>query len=525
MPKLYFNVAGPCHPGEHYMLNPLRNIGGELMDLIDSRQYFVIHAARQSGKTTLLLELTNRINAEGKYHALYCSLEGVQAFTEPEKGIPEIVHKIESCIKNQGLPQGFAKDANYGNISGVLNDSLVNYCRSLDKPLVIFFDEADCLSNGTLITFLRQLRDGFVSRSIVSFVHSIALVGMRNIRDYKAKIRPDSETLGSSSPFNIVTESLNLGNFTKENVIELYSQHTQETGQVFEPQAMDCIYEQTQGQPWLVNAIARECVEKICKKDYAIPITQPIAEQAIQNLILARGTHFDSLMERLKEHRVRRIIEPLISGEDVIDRTSDDFLYTKDLGLVAESAGSKVISPSNPIYAEIMARSLSWNVQAGLMSKPEYEIPKYIKSGKIDMNYLLRDFQDFWRKNSEIFKDKFNLQVYEYAEAAPHLILQAFLQRVINGGGKIHREFAVGSGRADLCVEYEGHEYPIELKIFRGEFSISEGLEQLSKYVERCKCKEGWLVVFDRDAGKSWDKRIYMREEKAGKKKITIVGC
>ncbi|MDR2581417.1 MAG: ATP-binding protein [Fibromonadaceae bacterium] len=524
MTQKYFNIAGPCSPNEHYMLDPLRNIGKELIDLINSKHYFVIHAARQSGKTTLLKELTRKINAENEYYALYCSLEVLQAFAEPEKGIPEIVQKLESCIRKQGLPKGFAKDADYNNISNVLNDSLADYCKGLDKPLVIFFDEADCLSNGTLITFLRQLRNGYIDRADIPFVRSVALVGMRNIRDYKAKIREGNETLGSASPFNIVAKTFNLENFTKEDVAKLYNQHTQETGQIFEAKAVDYVFEQTQGQPWLVNAIAYEAIEQILQKDYSKPITAEIAEQAIHNIVLARGTHFDSLMERLKEPRVRRVIEPLILGDSFIDRSSDDFLYTKDLGLIKEDK-EKVISPSNPIYAEIMARALSWNIQAELMSKREYDIPKYIKNGKIDINHLLSEFQDFWRKNSEIYKERFKVAIFDYAEAAPHLVLQAFLQRVINGGGKIHREFAIGSGRADLCIEYGDYDYPIELKIFDGPSSVSEGLVQLGKYVERCKCNEGWLVMFDRDVKKSWEDKIYMKETAANGKKITVVGC
>ena len=261
MSKKYFNVAGPCIPGKHYMLDPMRGIGDELMELIDREQYFVIHAARQSGKTTLLLELTDKINAKGDYYALYCSLEAMQELTGPEKGIPEIVNKIAFRIKKQGLPPGFAKDADYGNFTNVFNYSLGEYCHLLDKPLVVFFDEADCLSNGTLITFFRQLREGYITRGIVPFIHSVAFVGMRNLRDYKAKIRPDSATLGSASPFNIIKESFNLRNFTEAEINDLYAQHTAETGLVFEPKAVEYIFEQTQGQPWLVNAIACECVE------------------------------------------------------------------------------------------------------------------------------------------------------------------------------------------------------------------------------------------------------------------------
>ncbi|MDR3001091.1 MAG: ATP-binding protein [Fibromonadaceae bacterium] len=523
MSQKYFNIAGPCHPNAHYMLDPLRSIGKELEDLIDRGQYFVIHAARQSGKTTLLKELTRKINTESKYHALYCSLETLQGITEPKDGIPEVVENIKAALDDYDMPDNFAINADYSSITNILRISLNTYCKILNKPLVIFFDEADCLSNGTLITFLRQLKLGYINRNDSTFVHSVALVGMRNIRDYKAKIREDKETLGSASPFNIVTKTFNLGNFTKEDVAALYNQHVQQTGQVFETTAVDYIFEQTQGQPWLVNAIAVETIE-ILRKDYSKPITVELAKQAIHDIVLARGTHFDSLMERLKEPRVRRIIEPLMLGESFINRDSDDFLYTKDLGLIRESE-NKVVIPSNPIYAELMVRVLNKNIQDELTSRKEYDIPKYLKDGKIDMNYLLGEFQIFWRKNSEIYRERFNKAIFDYVEAAPHLILQAFLQRVINSGGHIHREFALGTGRADLCIEYGGYDYPIELKLYDGPSSLSDGLEQIAKYIERCGCKEGWLVMFERDVSKSWDEKIYMREEFVDGKKITVVGC
>jgi len=507
------------------MLDPLRGMGNELMMLIERGHYFVMHAARQSGKTTLLLELVDKINAEGKYYALYCSLEGLQAFTEPEIGTPKIVQKIESYIRNQGLPKGFAKEADYDRTTDVLKDSLVDYCRSLDKPLVILFDEADCLSNGTLITFLRQLREGFVSRARVPFVSSIALVGMRNIRDYKAHIRPDSETLGSASPFNIISETMALRNFTCEEVPELYSQHTAATGQVFEKSAIEFIFEQTQGQPWLVNAIAREAIEKICKFDYSITITQEMAKQAIQNIILARGTHFDSLMERLKEERVRKVIQPLILGEEfAMDKLSDNFLYTRDLGLIKDYKGKT--EPANPIYAELIIRAINWNAQEAIKTKYEnYDLPHYLKGGKININALLKDFQHFWRENSEIWTTKYKENFYQYDEAAPHLVIQAFLQRVLNGGGNISREMALGKNRADICIEWEGQKYPIELKLYQNAKTVKDAMEQILKYMERMGSKEGWVVIFDRTPKKSWSKKIYAKEVKRVGKKITIFGC
>jgi hypothetical protein len=519
-----FNIAGPCVPSEHYMLDPMRGINENLTKLIDDKNYFIIHAARQSGKTTLLKALARQINAESKYYALYCSLEAMEMFPEQEKGIPAIVKTIKAALDDYDFPAGFAANADFSDIANVLRSSLVAYCKKLDKPLLVFFDEADCLSGNTLITFLRQIRNGYINRPEPPFVHSLALVGMRNLRDYKDQIRSDSETLGSASPFNIVAESINLRNFTKPEVAELYSQHTAVTGQIFEPESIDFVFEQTQGQPWLVNAIARECVEKICRQDYKIPITKEMTQKAIHNIVLARGTHFDSLIKRLREPRIRRVIEPLILGEEVKKYTSDDYLYTKDLGLIRDVDGKT--EPANPIYAELIVRTLNRDVQDSITDAHEnYTVPRYLKDGKIDMNFLLKDFQAYWRENSEMWKSRYKKDYYEYDEAAPHLVLQAFLQRVINGGGQIIREMALGSMRADLCVVYDGHKYPIELKILQNMRNYQTSLEQTAAYTEKTGSEIGWLVIFDRDTQKSWDEKIYMKEEISKDKKIIVVGC
>ncbi|MDR1919914.1 MAG: ATP-binding protein [Tannerellaceae bacterium] len=389
----------------------------------------------------------------------------------------------------------------------------------LDKPLTIFFDEADCLSEGTLIMFLRQLRNGYNDRSSIPFVHSIALVGMRNIRDFKAKIRPDSQTLGSSSPFNIVKKALTLKNFTREEIAMLYGQHTADTGQIFETDAIEQVWNQTQGQPWLVNAIACEVIVEMLDSDYSQAVTADMVEQAIQTIILRRDTHIDSLLERLKEERVRNVIQPLITGEKGnVDKLSDDYSYVRDLGLIRDTRGG--YEPSNPIYAEVIVRTLNFNEQDSLLDpRYPYQMPRYLKDGRIDMDFLMRDFQQFWRENSEIWGERF-----WYKEAAPHLILMAFLQRVVNGGGQIHREMVAGKGFLDICLVYEGEKYPIELKLWRGEKTLKEGIEQIARYMDTYGCAEGWLAIFDRRPELKWDDKIYMRKEPAEAKTITIVG-
>jgi hypothetical protein len=252
--------------------------------------------------------------------------------------------------------------------------------------------------------------------------------------------------------------------------------------------------------------------------DYAKPVTAELVKEAIQSIILNRPTHIDSLLERLKEDRVRKVIEPIISGDDFFGRLTDDFLYVKDLGLITEIQGRLI--PANPIYGEVIARTLSHDTQQVLLQNPStHSMPRYLKDGRIDMDCLMRDFQQFWRENSDIWLEK-----YEYKEAAPHLILMAFLQRVVNGGGQIIREMASGTGRLDICIIYEDKKYPLELKVWRGKKSLQEGLAQICGYMDTYGCSEGWLAIFDRRDNLRWKDKIYLKKEALDGKTVTVVG-
>lgn len=513
----FFNISGPCFASEHYMIPSEQRCKG-VVALIDQKQYFVIHAARQSGKTTLLKELNKRLNNEGNYYVLYCSLESVQGIVEPEKGIPAIMNVIGGAIKynpfisvkEYPIPQTSIRF----NVD--LKESLTDFCIKLDKPLVILFDEVDCLSNGTLITFLRQLRDGYVNRDMIPFVHSIGLIGMRNIRDYKGRIREDRETPGSASPFNIVTKAMTLKNFTKKEVECLYGQHAADTGQIFPQNVIDDIYHYTQGQPWLINAVAREIVAEILESDYTKEIVPDHVEKAVDIIIRRRDTHIDSLLMRMKEERVVKIVEPMLSGEERnFEPLDDDLQFVRDLGLIKFEDGR--IAPSCQIYEEVMVRYLG---MADNIDQRKYRLSAYVDRNRLNMKKLLVDFQNFWRENSAIWQERF-----QYKEAAPHLILMAFLQRVINTGGRIDRELATGKGRVDLCIHYQGVRHPVEIKIRRDNKTLEQGKAQLSQYMETLGCDEGWLVIFDRRKKSSWKNKLFWKTGKFDNRTIHAVGC
>jgi hypothetical protein len=332
----------------------------------------------------------------------------------------------------------------------------------------------------------------------------LALIGLRDVRDYKIpRTTPDGtrEILGTSSPFNIKVESLTLRNFNAEEVAELYRQHTEETGQRFTDEAVARAYDLSRGQPWLVNALARQSVVYEAPNLETV-VTREIVDAAKEALILRRDTHLDSLVERLREPRVQRILEPILAGEALSENVlDDDLVFVKALGLVASS--SQGLQIANPIYREIIPRALTTIMEESLVLPR----PSYLNAaGGLDFERLLDDFRAFWIEHGEPF-----LRKAPYSEAATQLVFMAFLHKVVNGkGGSIDREYAAGTGRLDLCVRWpltDGgvQRHAVELKVWRDTTPqgrgiltpVEKGLVQLTDYLESLGLDRGTLIVFD----------------------------
>jgi len=487
MPK-HFNTAGPCQADIHYTLSPTRRLP-ELRALIDGRNYFVIHAPRQVGKTTAMLALAQELTNGGDYTAVMLSLEvGAPFSQDPHKAEQAILDEWKQSIRFR-LPAALhPTEWPSTNSSSQLSTFLSNWAANAKRPLVIFLDEIDSLEDQTLISVLRQLRAGFPNRP-QGFPHSLGLIGMRDVRDYKVK-SGGSERLNTSSPFNIKAESLTLANFSFQEVQELYQQHTEATGQIFTPEAIEHAFYLTDGQPWLVNALARQATE-VLVKDITQPITIAVIAQAKEILIQRQDTHLDSLGERLREDRVKAIIQPMLAGEDLTDTAEDNLRYVLDLGLCRRDRGGG-LQIANPIYREILPKVLSAVTIASLTSV----IPNWLNpDGTLNTEVLLESFLNFWRQHGEPL-----LKSAPYHEIAPHLVLMAFLHRVVNGGGTLDREYAIGSGRMDICLRYGAVVMGMELKVWKPgkKDPLPQGLQQLDKYLAGLGLDTGWLVIFDR---------------------------
>jgi hypothetical protein len=296
--RRYFNNAGPCKADLHYMLSPVDRLP-ELMSLIEQQGYFIIHAPRQTGKTTAMMTLAQQLTASGDYTAIVLSVETGAAFKhDPEQAQKYILRDWLSTAKvvlppELQPPKLIEIKEEMGLIDRTdldLRVYLKAWASTASRPLVTFIDEIDSLEDEALITVLRQLRSGYPHRP-QGFPHSLALIGVRDVRDYKVA-SGGSARLGTASPFNIKIRSFTLGNFSPVEVANLYQQHTNLTGQGFTPAAIDHAYDLTQGQPWLVNSLAKVIVEELVR-DSTVTITVEHLNTAKEILIQRQETHLD----------------------------------------------------------------------------------------------------------------------------------------------------------------------------------------------------------------------------------------
>ncbi len=411
----FFNTSGPVVPARHYALPPLARLDlDEVRQLIWQDRYFVLHAPRQTGKTSALLALRNLLNREGDVRCVYANVEGAQTARENvgetmRTLLSVLAEEAEATLGDSSLPDRWSGVLDSSGPHDALRTALVRWTAAAAKPLVLLLDEVDALVGDSLISVLRQLRSGYPKRP-ERFPSSVVLCGVRDVRDYRIHASSEKEVITGGSAFNIKAESLRLGDFGEEEVRTLLTQHTEETGQAFTEGALAAVWEETRGQPWLVNALAYQvCFRNRDARNRSRTVTKEMVLTAREALILRRDTHLDQLADKLGEPRVQRVIEPILTGSSPGGIPPADLEYVRDLGLVTTAGGQ--IAVANPIYAEVIPRELTWAKQVSIALKPAWYIRE---DGSLDVAALLRGFQQFFRENAEHWVDRF-----DYREAGP----------------------------------------------------------------------------------------------------------
>ena len=531
----FFNTTGPVVAADHYLIPPLDRVDlAELRRLIGEKRYFVLHAPRQTGKTSALLALQSLLNDEGDYRCVYVNVEAAQAMRENVPAAAEVILSQLARRAMTGAGDEFLTREWRGILdehgAGAVGEALAQWAEASDKPLVLLIDEIDALVGDSLLSVLRQLRAGYDMRP-GGFPQCVVLCGVRDVRDYRIHSSSANTLVAGGSAFNVKAKSLRLGDFCRDEVRALLRQHTEETGRAFSEEALERVWTETRGQPWLVNALAYAmCFEGGDGAGRSRRVEEADVVDAREALIRRRDTHLDQLADKLQEERVRRVVEPLLAGGGKTRFAPRDLEYARDLGLVAKDLPVRI---ANPIYGEVVPRELSWEPQANLAQDPSWYVSE---SGELELEKLLGAFQEFFREHSEHWVERF-----QYKEAGPQLLLQAFLQRVVNSGGRIEREYGLGRGRTDLLVLWPAgggrvggrvgpaergggagpsprmRRYVVECKVLRAglERAVAEGVEQTAGYMDGCGAEAGHLVVFDRREGRSWEEKVFRLDRTA----------
>ncbi|MEZ4869085.1 MAG: AAA-like domain-containing protein [Caldilineaceae bacterium] len=485
----YFNTHGPVDEEQHYVVSRQALID-QLGEQIDQGKYFTIFAPRQMGKTTLLRKLNELLAEDPAYLPIPLSFERFESWSVADfmDTVAELIHyHISQALQTREHPQSQAVHTLLTEHSPSSYQAFERFFRSLyriasDLKIVLIIDEFDATPQAALSPLLQTWRAMYLEKRPPHSLHNVILIGIQNI----ARLN-----FGRSSPFNIAYQQ-RLKGFTPDELQNLLAQYTAETGQPFMAEAVDLLYEQTGGHPFLVNRTAAIVTEEIVT-NRSQPITAAAVRQALNQLVRETNYNFETVIRHAEEYR-EDVINMLFGGLynfNLNNKMVSD-LYTQGV-IDQDEYGNCCIA--NPVYSEVLLaafRPIRVGLQASILVNG-YDFRPHAVDGQLQMATLLSRFREFVeRRGREAFKVTEMPQ-----EATGQYLLMAYLDLVVRQlGGDLFTEVDSGEGRLDLIVVHQGRRYVVETKIWRGPAEFDKGLVQLVDYLttegEAC----GYYVIF-----------------------------
>lgn len=485
-----FNYTGPVYPDEHYVISRSELIE-DIKQEIDKGKYFVIFAPRQMGKTSFIQHTIERLHQSPNYVGVHLDFETYSNLTEKEfyhalhnnfrKWLLRSLKKVED-INLEGVDKLFEETLLESNID------FYNFMEKLGlivspKKIVILIDEFDAVPIEITKPFLLSLREMYIQRREEPGFspYSVALVGVKNITELN---------LGSQSPFNIA-RAINIKNFTLQQVRDLIGQYVEESGQQFAPGVIEKIYEETDGQPFLVNRLCAVLTEELVREG---EITLENLAQALEILANENNSNFSSLETNAR--RDQELILSILFGTKDIKYNPRNQVQRRLImyGVIKEADTRAEIA--NPIYHRVLWKHFKLEDDNGLSrSFNGEEFRSFITpTGKINMLQILIRFKEFIER---VGIGLFDLTDHP-REAVGQYLLMSYLDLFMRTvKGHLLLETPSGRGRLDILLLYAGGSYVVETKIWRGKVAFEYALEQVERYAGSEHVDEGYLVFFD----------------------------
>jgi len=424
-PVKFFEEQGFVSPEKCYFV-PFNNVvntkNQDIKTMVNMGRYFSIFAPRQSGKTTFFYDFCRSIENDPLYIIILMSFQTYQSISTKkyyamiDKSIKkQLIKRLTSlkcnelnAVKQYMDDNPVSDHLSFYQLFENLNDIITN------KKIVIIIDEFDGTPSSELANFLMTLRDLYQNYKDTTekALYSVGLVGIRNMSQL---------VIGGVSPFKIA-DHIFLPPFSLTNVHDLYAQYTQETNQLFKEDAIKIIYEQTQGQPWLVNRLGTILTTQI-KPGTIDPITINDVNQAITILVDEHNDHFDNLLEKILLYK--KTFLNICNNTVVYEKYDESQSWLRQYGLIKRKNDHVIIA--NPIYQKVFSSIASDKKQIEIMPKKifisySHEDKKWIEQLSFYLKQLQHKGISFWYDKKIRTGDIWPLEIQTAIESS-HMII------------------------------------------------------------------------------------------------------
>jgi hypothetical protein len=499
-----FNVEGPCYPDLHYMVRRETLIQQGIAK-IKKGKYFTIFAPRQAGKTTYFLELLREIErTEGpKFLPVWMTIEALRS--AGENFLQYFKIQFAGRIKDElvrNLVEGFTLHTIYD-----FHLLMREIYKQTQKRLTLVIDEFDAIPDDRISETMHLFRSMYHERDVHS-LHSLILVGVRNI---------SGVVLDQASPFNIADE-IAVPYFTRAEVENLIGQYEGESEQKFQKKVVAKIYENTLGQPGLVNALCRELVERFCT-DRSKPVDMAGFRRVIQYFLTERiDRNISNIVTKAREHK--DFMLKVLFGETPIPFQIYDerVKFLSSHGVVAKDQAGMVDVPI-PLYknALIAAFRPLINGETVLYMRPDEKLEEFYTGEGLNIDKIIRHYIHYVQRRGFRAFDTEHLK-----ESACHYSFDGYINFFIERlGGKTVMEVPTSRGRLDTLIVYHDKFYLIEIKRWTDPVYYQKGKRQLAEYCKSEELSDGYYVVFSSQHKES--DSLFEQEQVNGVKIYTYV--
>lgn len=504
----YFNTTGICYPEDHYMVN-IESRLQKIEKLIGRGEYFMIHKARQYGKTTTLHMLADRLSE--KYAVFSISFEGMgeTVFEKEEAFIQRIYGLLDNALayhETNGISEASrttctrmshaeSSDINLFTFSNFISEM----CREADRPVILIIDEVDQASGHKLfLSFLGMLRDKYLKRKKQPTFQSVILSGVYDIKNLKLRVRPDSAHQ-YNSPWNIAADFTVDMSFHAADIEGMLKEYEQDhhTGMDL-PFIAGLIYEYTSGYPFLVSRLCKIMDELLPERtdftEGSSAWTKNGLLEAVRKLLTESNTLFDDMVKKICDNpELKNILYCILFKGESFPYNSDTHEIAVGLmfGFLDHVQGTVAIA--NRIFE---TRLYNWFLSEELLNSKIY------KSAALDQNLFIRDgeldFEKILERFTEAFTDIYADAEESFIEENGRRFFLLYLKPIINGVGNYYIEARTRNmRRTDVIVDYLGKQYVCELKIWHGKEYNKRGQQQLVGYLNDYHLTKGYMLSFN----------------------------